>query len=55
MNKGGLNKHGQKHGYYERYWINNQISFRAQFHNGSIVGYVEWHGYHDHEVDFNIR
>lgn len=34
---------GETHGYQEFYYVNNKLSLRANFKNGSGLGYVEMH------------
>lgn len=37
------NSKNENHGYQEFYYVNNKLSFRANFKNGSGIGYVEMH------------
>ena len=37
------NSKGESHGYQEFYYLNNKLSLRANFKNGSGIGYVEMH------------
>jgi len=37
------NSKGECHGYQEIYYVNGKLSFRANFKNGSGIGYVEMH------------
>jgi len=37
------NAKGQKHGYWERYYANNQLGFRCVFINDKENGFEEWY------------
>ena len=37
------NSKNETHGYQEFYYVNGKLSLRANFKNGSGVGYVEMH------------
>ena len=42
-NISNYNSKNENHGYQEFYYVNGKLSLRANFKNGSGVGYVEMH------------
>jgi len=44
------NTKGKPHGYWERYWSNNNLLFKCVYHNGKVIGYEE-----DYSRDGKLR
>jgi antitoxin component YwqK of YwqJK toxin-antitoxin module len=38
----GYNEKGQKHGYWEHYWINEKLHSKGHYINGKLNGYWEY-------------
>ena len=38
-----INNKGQKHGYWEIYWVNGDINYIGNYRNGKEYGYSEYY------------
>ncbi len=43
MNKYNYNDKGQRHGYWELYWLNGNPWCRGSYINNAATGYWEWY------------
>jgi len=45
------NDKGQRHGYWEMYWINGNLSIKCVYHNGKEIGYEGWYYYVNGKIE----
>jgi antitoxin component YwqK of YwqJK toxin-antitoxin module len=43
LNKNQYNASGNRHGYWDRYYLNGQLIYKGNYINGKQHGYWEWY------------